>query len=115
MLNSVGYQPPYGQPDPTQLSYPPAPAPAAAGGRSAPASTTAPADPETLKRLKEELLQQKQADKQAGGAGDKAKPKAVFREAAGKRWVDPTLQVREAGLGGTLCCSPRIAASRPCG
>lgn len=54
----------------------------------------APADPETLKRLKEELLQQKAADKQAGaGAGEKAKPKVAFREAAGQRWVDPTLQV----------------------
>lgn len=58
----------------------------------------APADPETLKRLKEELVQQKQADKAAGGAGDKAKSKAVFREAAGKRWIDPTMQVGWGGL-----------------
>eukprot|EP00878_Enallax_costatus_P008685 GHUV01009079.1.p1 GENE.GHUV01009079.1~~GHUV01009079.1.p1 ORF type:complete len:303 (+),score=112.19 GHUV01009079.1:37-909(+) len=115
-------QQPYGQPDPQQLPYPPAAAagsgwpttssslrpPGGLGSSTVGSSSNpnlaglnagltsnpnAPADPETLKRLKEELLQQKQADKASGGGGgDKAKTKAIFREAAGKRWIDPTLQ-----------------------
>lgn len=72
-----------------------------------PLNPGAPADAETLKRLKEELLQQKQqtapgrfaaaaaaaAGGGAGGASSSAAgaKKAVMREAAGKRWVDPTM------------------------
>lgn len=53
----------------------------------------APADPETLKRLKEELMQQKQQDSKSGAAAEKAKSKVIMREAAGKKWVDSSLQV----------------------
>lgn len=70
-----------------------------------PLNPGAPADAETLKRLKEELLQQKQqtapgrfaaAGGGAGGGGGAAgggtaNKKVVVREAAGQRWVDPTL------------------------
>lgn len=68
-----------------------------------PLNPGAPADPETLKRLKEELLQQKQqtapgragaAGGAAGGAGSSgagSSKKVIVREAAGQRWVDPTL------------------------
>jgi hypothetical protein len=76
-----------------------------------PLNPGAPADPETLRRLKDELLQQKQqtapgrftaaggsgggaaaggAGKAAAAAGSSSK-KVVVREAAGQRWVDPTL------------------------
>lgn len=77
-----------------------------------PLNPGAPADPETLRRLKDELLQQKQhtapgrftaaggaaggGAAAAGGAGKTAaaagsSKKVVVREAAGQRWVDPTL------------------------
>lgn len=65
-----------------------------------PLNPGAPADAETLKRLKEELLQQKQqtapgtAKGGAAGAGSGtagSNKKVVVREAAGQRWVDPTL------------------------
>lgn len=76
-----------------------------------PLNPGAPADPETLRRLKDELLQQKQqtapgrftaaggaagGGAAAGGAGKTAaaagsSKKVVVREAAGQRWVDPTL------------------------
>eukprot|EP00879_Flechtneria_rotunda_P018752 GHRR01019684.1.p1 GENE.GHRR01019684.1~~GHRR01019684.1.p1 ORF type:complete len:134 (+),score=59.73 GHRR01019684.1:47-403(+) len=56
------------------------------------AAGSAPADPETLKRLKQELLQQKQQDGKTGkGGSSDANKKAIRREAAGKRWVDPSL------------------------
>jgi len=93
-------QPPMGgMPPPDGSSLPP------------PLNPGAPADAETLKRLKEELLQQKQqtapgrfaaaaaaaggggAGGGSGGASSSAggAKKAVMREAAGRRWVDPTL------------------------
>jgi hypothetical protein len=83
-------------------------------GLPPPLNPGAPADPETLKRLKEELLQQKQQSapgrftaggaaaggaaaaaggggQAAGGSGTAASKKVVVREAAGQRWVDNTL------------------------
>ncbi|KAF6253951.1 hypothetical protein COO60DRAFT_1642741 [Scenedesmus sp. NREL 46B-D3] len=62
--------------------------------QQAAAAGSAPADAETLRKLKEELVQQKQADGKggkAGGGGAGASKKALLREAAGLRWVDPTL------------------------
>lgn len=87
----TGGVPPPLQPPPLQ---PPPLLPPHPGGGAAAAAAAAAGGADALKRLRQELMQQKDgraAARAAFTAADPALRKKMVREAAGTRWVDPTL------------------------